>query len=72
MDPKSGFHSWVRCVHRAEKWTRFSALSDALLAKGEHRMNPKSGFHFWDRCSEHFPVKRVPFTVEMRHKNIES
>ena len=45
MDPKSGFHFWVRCAHRADKWTRFSALNDALLKK-EHRMDPKSGFHF--------------------------
>jgi hypothetical protein len=24
-------------AHRAEKWTRFSALGDALFSKGEHR-----------------------------------
>ena len=29
MDPKSGIHFWVRCAHRAEKRTRFSALNDA-------------------------------------------
>ena len=23
MDPKSGFHFWVRCSHRADKWTAF-------------------------------------------------
>jgi hypothetical protein len=39
------------CAHRAEKWTRFSALSDALLSNGEHRMDPKSGVHFWVRCA---------------------
>jgi hypothetical protein len=31
MDPKSGGHFWVRCAHRAEKWTRFSAPNDALF-----------------------------------------
>jgi Enoyl-(Acyl carrier protein) reductase len=34
-------------AHRAEQWTRFSAPNDALLSKGEHRMDPKSGFHFF-------------------------
>ncbi len=38
-------------AHRADKWTRFSALNDAQLSRREHRMDPKSGFHFWVRCS---------------------
>jgi hypothetical protein len=64
MDPKSGVHFWVRCAHRADKWTRFSALSDALIAKGEHRMDPKSGFHFWVRCST--ALQEILLTPEVR------
>jgi hypothetical protein len=33
MDPKSGVHFWVRCAHRADKWTRLSAQNDALLKR---------------------------------------
>ena len=38
---------WVRCAHRADKWTRFSAPNDAPFKKrGASDGSPKSGFHF--------------------------
>ena len=35
------FHAPDLLAHRAEQWTRFSALNDALFSKGEHRVDPK-------------------------------
>jgi hypothetical protein len=58
-----GVEAAAELAHRAEKWTRFSALSDALFSKGEHRMDPKSGFHFWVRCS-HRAEKWTRFSAQ--------
>ena len=49
MDPKSGVHFWVRCSHRADKWTGF-ALNDAPL-QTKNFGDPNSGFHFGSDAS---------------------
>jgi hypothetical protein len=37
----SGRGTWVVLAHRADKWIRFSALSDALVSKGSSGSIPK-------------------------------
>ena len=51
MDPKSGVHFWVRCAHRAEKGTRFSALNGAPLEKTSIEWGSRKGGPLCVRCS---------------------